>query len=95
MTAKELQTLVFKTQNPKSTAIQPKTFLTVSSNKPPAPPVILQDNQLLAPLFQEAHTLDFQVVLMAKESPAAKAKAVSPTKNRAAASPPKKKNQKK
>jgi hypothetical protein len=95
MTSRELQTLVFKTQNPKSTAIQPKAFLTVSSNKPPAPPVMLQDNQLLAPLFQEAHTLDFQLVLMAKESPAANPKAVSPTKTRAAASPPKKKNGKK
>ncbi len=95
MTVKELMALVFKTQNPKSNANPPAAFLTVYINKAPAPPVKLDDKQVLGPMIQESHTLNFQVVKLSKEPSTTKVKTVSPAKKRGTATSPKKKNTKK
>jgi hypothetical protein len=78
MTAQDLIALIYKTQHPKSTEEAPPAFLTVDINtKEGGPPTRMDHNQLLSPLFQETHTMSFQLVKL----PAAP----TPTKTRSPA----------
>ncbi len=95
MTTKEVMDLVSKTHNPKSNVNPPDAFLTAYINKTPVPPVKLDDKQVLAPMFQESHTLNFQMVELSKEPLTTKDKTVSPAKKRGTTTSPKKKNTKK
>ena len=78
MTAQQLIALIYKTQHPKSPEEAPPAFLTVDKHtKEGGPPTRMDHNQLLAPLFQETHTMSFQLVKL----PAAP----TPTKTRSPA----------
>jgi hypothetical protein len=96
MTAKDLIALIYKTQHPKSTEAAPPAFLTVDINtKEGGPPTRLADNQLLSPLFQETHTMSFQLVKLPTEPTPTKskspAKAAAPKTATAKNAPPAKK----
>ncbi len=109
MTAADLMALVFKTHQSKPYPSPPPSFLVVQVNKGAGPPTKLMDEAVLSFLYTSTHTLDYEVMPIAKNAPApakstspakkpkqvAPAKTPSPAKKPAKTSPTKKANGKK
>ena len=97
MTAKDMLALVFKTHQSKPNTSPPPAFLVVQVNQGDGPSTKLTDETVLSSLYTNTHTLDYEVMQIAKNapspakipSPAKKPKPVAPAKNPSPAKKPK------